>query len=281
MLQVLMQASARPDLFTKSTAVFWDDPHISQQMLQVHLDPEWGAASYPLSTIDAIVDWLVSYLRLQPGQAVLDIGCGPGLYCTRLAKRGLEVTGMDFSRNSLRYARGQAEKENLGITYVYQDYLTLDTEMTHDLVTLIYCDFGVLPPDTQHALLQRIWRTLRPGGHFVCDVFTPAHRQPPHEKREWSFHESGFWRPRPHLVLSQIFAYPQVATFCDQYIVWDEVNDLKIYRMWEQVYTETRLQSLLRAAGFTHLECFADLMGQPFTAESPSLAIVAQKPTLE
>ena len=36
---------------------------------------------------------------------IADYGCGPGLYATKMAQRGAIVTGIDFSENSISYAK--------------------------------------------------------------------------------------------------------------------------------------------------------------------------------
>ncbi len=73
--------SARPEPFSVyTTPEFWDDPHISAQMLRHHLDPMSPAASRTHAFIDRSVDWLCAVLGLGPSSRVLDLGCGPGLY---------------------------------------------------------------------------------------------------------------------------------------------------------------------------------------------------------
>jgi len=104
-LEALGRLQDRPDLYSPGEEQFWTDPHIAEQMLAAHLDPSNDAASRRPETIDREVDWLVTALGLKDGDRVLDLGCGPGLYSTRLARRGLQVTGVDFSANSIEYAR--------------------------------------------------------------------------------------------------------------------------------------------------------------------------------
>ena len=81
MHQILSQLIAlqeRPAPFTPGEPLFWDDPHISAQMLEFHLNPEVEAASRKPETIDRSVQWLIAALGLEPGDTLLDLGCGPG-----------------------------------------------------------------------------------------------------------------------------------------------------------------------------------------------------------
>jgi hypothetical protein len=77
----------------------WRDPHVQQQLLLAHLDDSLDAATRVPATVEATVEWLVD--GLPPGDAVLDLGCGPGLYAQRLADRGFEVTGVDLNAASI------------------------------------------------------------------------------------------------------------------------------------------------------------------------------------
>jgi SAM-dependent methyltransferase len=59
------------------------------------------------------------------GKAVLDIGCGPGHYCIALAKRGAEVTGIDFAPNMIDLAKELAERENVAerCQFIVDDFI--------------------------------------------------------------------------------------------------------------------------------------------------------------
>ena len=83
----------------------WDDPAFSERMLKEHLDQSHGAASRRLPEIRGQVQVMVDWLELAPGARLLDVTCGPGLYAAEFARRGVNVTGVDFGPASLRYAR--------------------------------------------------------------------------------------------------------------------------------------------------------------------------------
>ena len=136
-LQKLKELQQKPAPFTPGEPLFWDDPHISTQMLKAHLDPSNDLASRRPETIDRSVQWLIKTLNLQPGDSVLDLGCGPGLYTSRLATFGLKVTGVDYSRSSILYAQKFSQEHQLAIEYRYQNYLELKEENSFDSVLLI------------------------------------------------------------------------------------------------------------------------------------------------
>ena len=70
-------------------ADLWRDPHIAGEMMKAHLSPDTDAASYKPDRIRAICDSLPARMGLMSGARVVDLGCGPGLYCHRLAEQGI------------------------------------------------------------------------------------------------------------------------------------------------------------------------------------------------
>jgi len=74
---------------------------------------------------------------------LLDIGCGPGLYAERFSSAGYSVTGVDFSKRSIAYAKEQTLLNKSNIEYHYQNYLTIDYKEKFDVITLIYCDYFI------------------------------------------------------------------------------------------------------------------------------------------
>jgi len=156
MLTELTPLFKKPPLYTKTEIPFWDDEHISLQMLNAHLNPNYDGASRKLEFIEKSVDWISKILPSEHYPSVLDIGCGPGLYTERYAKKGYRVVGVDFSHRSINYAQMSAKRKGLPIDYFYQDYLKLSLDKKFDFATMIYCDFGALSTNDRKQLLKII-----------------------------------------------------------------------------------------------------------------------------
>ena len=277
-LALLAELAQKPTLFAPGEPRFWHDPHIAQQMLHYHLNPDTELASRKPEAIDRIVAWLYEQLRLQAGGALLDLGCGPGLYVKRFAERGLRVTGVDLSENSLAYARQQDPTS----TYLACDYRALDTygwDETFDAVVLIYGDLCVLNDADRDTVLGHIYRALKPGGRFAFDVSTPAQHPWPDGERLWYVEEGpGFWKPGPHLVLEEHFTYPEHDTAMEQYIVIETSCQITVYRNWFHDYTPETITTVMEAAGFRVLGTYADLWGTPCASGDKWAGVVVEKP---
>lgn len=276
-LDLIRHLQEKPDPFTPGEPLFWDDPHISIQMLKAHLNPDNDLASRRPETIQKSVDWLIASLGLRAGASILDLGCGPGLYTARLAEKGLRVTGVDYSHRSIDYATEYARQHNLDIHYRYQDYLTLEDEGLYDAAHLIYGDYCPLSPEQRKKLLGNVRRALKPGGHFVLDVTTSIHRKKYGSRNGWYAVETGFWKPGPHLVLEEGFDYPEQSIFLDQAIVIEESGKVSVYRNWFQDFTRETITAELEDGGFAIKGIWSDLAGTPFTDDTEWIGLVVQK----
>jgi len=273
----LIERQQKPAPFTPGEPLFWDDPHISTQMLDAHLNPDIDAASRRPETIDHSVKWLIEMLALKTGDAILDLGCGPGLYASRFARAGLQVNGVDYSHRSIDYAIRYASENSLSISYRYQNYLELNDENLYDAALLIYGDFCPLNPEQRAKLLQNISRALKPDGKFVLDVSTRECRKKHGNKHGWRALETGFWKPGPHLVLEDGFDYPELSIWLDQAIIIEANGNVSVYRNWFQDYTPESITAELAENGFTVESLWGELTGQPYIPESEWIGLITHK----
>jgi SAM-dependent methyltransferase len=267
----------KPEPFTPGEPLFWDDPHISSQMLQFHLDPNVDAASRRPETIDRVVQWLLETIPLKDGDSVLDLGCGPGLYTSRLARARLQVTGVDYSRRSIEYADRYAKENHLDITYRYENYLDLCEKDQYDAALLIYGDFCPLNPEQRSRLLRNVHDALKPDGKFVLDVTTRVHRKKYGNRNRWYAVETGFWKPGPHLVLEEGFDYPEQSIWLDQYTVIEAGEKVSVYRNWFQDYMPETICAELEQNRFAVEGLWGDLTGSSYTPESQWIGVITQK----
>jgi SAM-dependent methyltransferase len=273
----LIELREKPAPFTPGEDLFWDDPHISSQMLEAHLNPDTDAASRKPESIDRSVKWMIEALGLKTGASLLDLGCGPGLYASRFAQAGFQVTGIDYSCHSIEYATQYANENNLKITYRYENYLELSDANQYDAAFLIYGDFCPLSPQQRKQLLQNISRALKPNGKFVLDVTTRECRKKHGNQNKWYAAESGFWKPGPHLVFEEGFDYPEQSIWLDQYNVIEADGTVSVYRNWFQDYNPETITDELSRGGFSVESIWGDLTGQPYIPDSEWIGLITHK----
>lgn len=272
----LYAALARPEPFFRGETNFWDEPHISEQILMAHLDPDVESASRRPEFIDASAAWIAAVAPPDRHGALLDIGCGPGLYAERLCDSGYLVTGIDFSRRSIAYAAQRVKETGRAIEYRLGNYLAMDFRAAFDAAILIYCDFGALSPEEGARLLALIHRALRPGGKLVLDVFTPAKVAKFAERRTWEqYPDGGFWRPDAHCAIQGNYIYDDATTLEQTVVV--APGSVRPYYVWNRYFTPEGLAGELEHAGFHSLERFDTVAGKPWSGDAETLAMTAEK----
>lgn len=245
----LLIYTTRPVLYEKGTAVMWTDPYISQQLLQIHLNPDIDLASRKYSSIENTAKWVLSKTS-KNRMNILDLGCGPGLYSEIWANNGHWVTGVDFSKTSIDYAKQESDKKGLNINYLNQNYLELDVPDNHfDLVTLIYTDLGVLLPAERNQLLTNINKALKPGGVLIFDVLNDKNLESKVSPKSWDVAENGFWREGPCLALSESFFYKNKKVILNQHIIVEE-GKTDVYRFWTHFFSHADLIEILSSFEF-------------------------------
>ncbi|AKB76488.1 hypothetical protein MSHOH_0005 [Methanosarcina horonobensis HB-1 = JCM 15518] len=249
----------KPQIYAEGNAVMWTNDHISKQLLEVHLNPDIDLASRRRVSIESTVDWILNSVNLEK-MNILDLGCGPGLYAELMAERGHKVTGIDFSKNSIKYARNEAIKKNLDIEYTNQNYLELHEENKYDLVMMVFTDFGVLIPKARKTLLQNVYKALKPGGTFIFDVLSDKNIEMKVAEKSWVIEERGFWKDRPHLILSDSYYYPEDKVILYQHIVIDNSDNFDVYRFWTHFFTSDDLKKVLVQEGFEKIECYDNVL---------------------
>ncbi len=256
----IAQLAEKPEIYTPGTAVMWTDEYISKQLLQVHLNEEIDLASRKKSTIKTTVEWILNKTPKQT-LTILDLGCGPGLYTELLAKKGHKITGVDFSKNSIEFARKRAEKNKHEIEYINANYLELELEENRfDLVMMIYTDFCVLNPEERKQLLFTIKKILKPGGIFIFDVNSDKEIEMKVSPKNWEAANIGFWKKEPYLALSESFIYPEEKVILYQHLVSDENENIDIYRFYTRFFSEKDLKNELIGSGFSTFSFHTDVL---------------------
>lgn len=97
-------------------------------------------------------------------KSVLDAGCGTGRIAIELARRGIDVVGVDIDANMLDTARKNAPH----LDWRLDDLVTLDLKRPFDLIVMAGNVMIFLAPGTEGAVLTNMVRHLSPGGVLIA-----------------------------------------------------------------------------------------------------------------
>ena len=184
-----------------------------------------------------------------------DLACGTGSVTAILAKKGLQVIGVDMSEEMLTVASQKAEDVYPAPWFICQSLQELKLPRAVDMAVcaLDSLDYITDPADCKEAI-RRIYKALNPGGIFIFDVNTPE---------------------KLRAMDGQVFLDEDDDVYCVWRGEFDEQTNICTYGMdlfqrkgqlWkrsceehrEYAYSQQQLTDYLKAAGFTHIEVYAD-----------------------
>jgi len=278
MFKELKEINSRPTPFQFYTAdELWANEYTSKQMLDYHLNEAIDVSSRNKRFIERSAEWIVSRFRVDNKTTIADFGCGPGLYTTKLAEQGATVTGIDFSKNSLEYAKQIAEQKDLNINYVHTNYLEFETARRFDLITMIMCDFCALSPEQRKTMLSKFSVLLNPGGSVLLDVYSLNSFNQKNESATYELNQlNGFWSPEDYYCFVNTFRYDEEKVTLDKYTIIEESQKRVVYN-WLQYFSEESLSKEFEENGFRVEGKYNDVAGTPYNIGSTEIAIVAKR----
>jgi len=100
------------------------------------------------------------------GKRVLEIGCGGGQDSIALAKQGAIVSGIDFSKKQITYAKALAEKEQVNVDFFVGDMQDL-SRFSDNIFDLVVTAVSLLYVKSLNRIFAEVYRVLKDGGLFV------------------------------------------------------------------------------------------------------------------
>ena len=219
------------------------------------------AVSYDRLTSDVDYEATVAFYYeilkregLTPRTAV-DLACGTGSVTAILARKGLQVIGVDMSEEMLTVASQKAGEAGVFPWFICQSLQRLRLPKAVDLAVcaLDSLDYITNPDDCREAI-HRVYKYLNPGGIFIFDVNTPE---------------------KLRAMDGQVFLDEDDDVYCVWRGEFNEQTNICSYGMdlfqrkgnlWERsfeehceyAYSAEQLAGYLKAAGFTHIRVYGD-----------------------
>jgi SAM-dependent methyltransferase len=134
-----------------------DDPARRQDPAQ-----DWDSNVYATNArfVADLAGAAFDLLSPQPGERILDLGCGDGAVTKKISEAGADVLGVDASEDLVRATR------NLGVSACVVNGHHLEFDQEFDAVFSNAALHWMRDPD---AVIAGVRRALKPGGRFVAE----------------------------------------------------------------------------------------------------------------
>lgn len=145
--------------------------------LASHMKAAYLRYSFTKGTIQE-VDFILEATHAEVGTSFIDVGCGPGRHSVELARRGMQVCGIDVSQDFIEIASRQASDDSLtNAKFIRLDARSLgEDDSLHQRFDVAIClcqgAFGLMVDDRQDVkILTGIRKCLKPEGVIVLSAF--------------------------------------------------------------------------------------------------------------
>ncbi|MBN1994869.1 MAG: class I SAM-dependent methyltransferase [Anaerolineae bacterium] len=254
-----------PEDFTPLDTLPWETQ--AEQFLRCRT-AEGFVGLRPFKEVEANVIWLVDHLGLPPGAAILDIGCGPGLYSLRLARAGYRVTGIDIAQPLLDYAQAEAEAEGLADACTYRCRSMFDLAYTAEFeaILLINSMINRLELAELRDLLVKIRAALKPGGQLLVEFQIPPEgfaQSQPAVTEAISFLAQSPWCDQFHAWMVRELTFPTTGERVTHHLILYPNGQPAEYWSRFKLYPLSKLTGVLHNSGFAVQAVYGEKLGRP------------------
>ena len=256
----------------------WGDEEFSKLMLVEHLNQNSLSGSRAKPFIQKQVLFLDDlFKKLGIGRSLLDIGCGPGLYCELFNYHGYCCDGVDISPAAIEYA-----KENIRDSQFFCSNIEdLEANKKYDVSLVL---FGLLNEIKNPVSLIRSARQhIKDNGYIVLEVMHPKFFSSLLSESTLvsGSEEPTYFSVLPHVRITKRFFEEESDYLVNRNLVVDDSGTVKLYESHFTCYDLEKATRLLEYNGFTDVQCIQSPQTGELDYESYYHYIIAKKRPLD
>lgn len=217
------------------------------------------------------------------GEEILHIMCGTGELTVGLAKKGFDVTGLDFTESMIYRAKERVQEEGLNDLNIFKD----DARHFHlhkkfDFIFVSTGDFHHFTEREEiDSFLAKAYAHLKPGGALGIELYVP-----PDEDFKIDGRKYGPRRKTPEAI--KVWRRNQISYHAEKNVLeimeefnYEENGDVKEgeYDILLRLFPKIEIETILRDAGFEDIKHLEGSDFSPYLPDeySKTWIIIAEK----
>jgi len=213
---------------------------------------------------------LIDSLNLKENAKVLDIPCGQGRHSVELAKKGFQVTGVDYSSIALKTAKKWARGNKVSPVFIKQDMRFLKIKERFDAIVMLGNSFGYFPNIENKKVIMGISKLLKTGGFFI------VHQLNPIEILRQFGNKSSFEIHGGYVKMEDIFFDPFNFVKGSRWVVVRGKNK-EILNVRLRIYTFPEISSLFSSHKLNIVKVYGSFDMKSYQFNSPSMITIAKR----
>ena len=219
------------------------------------------------------VERIVDLAGLPAAASVLDLPCGTGRHALLFAAHGYRVTAVDRTKRYLDAVREQAESRQIELELVASDMRSFSRPGSYDLALNLFSSLGYFDdPDDDVRVLANFHESLRAGGKLIVDTMSKEILSRDWQPRRWTHDEESdeYLLEESHL----LDGWSRVESHWD---LGSRGAERKRFSFRMNLYSGSGIVRALRQAGFSKIELFGNLDGDPYDNNAERLIALAER----
>ena len=206
-----------------------------------------------------------SALRLREGQLVLDAPCGAGRVAIPLARKGIQVIGIDLRESFISRAQARGRSKDLPVEFRVADLRSVAFTQRFQGVFSWFNSFGYFSDRANEDLLMRYAGALSPGGRLMIDQLN-------RERILRNF--------KPKSVNAGVEYQSRWDSSSERIFLRRKVRGIQNSRnaSSQRWYTPAQMHNLMKRAGLQIEQVYGSIDGEPYHRGSHQMITIAQKP---
>lgn len=215
---------------------------------------------------------------------ILELACGYGRHAIEFARRGYQVTGLDYSKHFIGLGKKAAKDQGVKVNFIQGDMRHLSSIKAFDLVTCLFTSFGYFENEKDHGnVFYRIARSLKPHGTFVLDLTNTVDLVARIAKDGLVDKKTGLLTSVKTARLSNGLDVTSELAFDPKTMrrtlvrSWKESGKKRSYSASVRLFMLPEIQHLLEENGLGFKGVWGDYDGSKYSYSSPRMIVLAQK----
>lgn len=215
------------------------------------------------------VDFIIKKSSIKKGDRILDLPCGAGRHSLMLARKGFDVTAVDYSKEYLKDALKNSKKIGLkNIIFLRKDMRKIEFKEEFNLVINMFTSFGYFDDEDNFNFLKKVYNSLKKGGKFIIDVKNGVFIRKNLTEKNWEIEGDA--------ILLQKFIWLDKNTLKN---IWHKIEDgkMKTRIFYLKIYDGKSLKNILTKAGFKAIKLYGGFDSSPLTNRSKRIIALCEK----